>query len=273
MAERLRAHDPTLVVELVVVETAGDRQLDRPLGELGGQGVFAKEVQLAVVQGRADLAVHSAKDLPASAELTVPGLTIAALPERGDPRDALVGSTLDGLADGARVATGSARRRVQLLDLRPDLEIVDLRGNIETRLSRVGDVDAVVVAKAALDRLGLAERIDEVLDPSVFVPQVGQGALAVECWADDGDVQAVLSLIDHDLTRRAVEAERAFLAAIGGGCDSAVGAHVRVEPDGAMEARVVREVTDGWLVRLELAAPADADPADFGRWMAERVEG
>src|SRR4051794_13815054 len=152
-------------VDVVVVETTGDRRTDVAIHEMGGQGVFVKEVQAAVLDGRADIAVHSAKDLPS---VTMPGLTIAAVPERADPRDALVGSTLEGLGAGARVATGSVRRRAQLAWLRPDLTFVGLRGNMGTRLERAGtpEIDAVVVAYAALQRLGWADRAAEVLSPA-----------------------------------------------------------------------------------------------------------
>ena len=175
---------------LVVVETIGDRRTDLPLEQLGGQGVFVKEVQAAVVRGEADAAVHSAKDLPSSVELSVPDLVLAAMPERGDPRDVLVGGGLDSLPTGSVVATGSARRRVQLANLRPDLTFTGLRGNLATRLATVGvgDVAAVVVAKAAIDRLDWSPPeglVVEVLAPELMVPQVGQGALAIECRADD----------------------------------------------------------------------------------------
>src|SRR5437764_4266605 len=171
-------------VDVVVVETTGDRRTDVAIHQMGGQGVFVKEVQAAVLDGRADLAVHSAKDLPSAA---TPGLVIGAVPERDDPCDALVGSSFAALAPGARIATGSVRRRAQLASVRPDLTFVGLRGNIGTRLDRVGTggIDAVVVAYAALRRLGLAGRADDVLPIRVMLPQVAQGALAVECRADD----------------------------------------------------------------------------------------
>src|SRR3954468_21229693 len=157
-------------VDVVVVETTGDRRTDVAIHEMGGQGVFVKEVQAAVLDGRADIAVHSAKDLPS---VPVDGLTIAAIPQRGDPRDALVGSTLRDLAPGATVATGSVRRRVQLADLRTDLTFDGLRGNIDTRLAKASQYGAVVMAFAALQRLGFEARATEVLAPSVMVPQVG----------------------------------------------------------------------------------------------------
>lgn len=227
--KRLISAAAGLDVELVVVETSGDRRRDVPVWEIGGQGLFVKEVQAAVLDGFADLAVHSAKDLPSE---TAPGLVLAAVPERADPRDALVGSTLAALAPGALVATGSVRRRAQLAWVRPDLTFTGLRGNIATRLERVPPGGAVVVAAAALDRLGLGERAAEVLEPSVMVPQVGQGAIGVECRADDDRTRAILASIDDPSARTEVEAERAFLARLGGGCDLPVGAHARVGGDG-----------------------------------------
>ncbi len=176
VARLLREVDPDRGVELVVVATTGDRRQDVPVWQMGGQGVFVKEVQAAVLEGRADAAVHSAKDLPSRTE---PGLVLAAIPKRADPRDVLVGSTLAGLGPGALVATGSVRRRAQLAWLRPDLTFAGLRGNIATRLDRVPTRGAVVMAMAALERLGLAARASEVLDVSVMLPQVGQGAIGV----------------------------------------------------------------------------------------------
>jgi len=209
-------------VELVVVDTAGDRRRDVPLSAIGGQGVFVKEVEAAVLDGRADAAVHSAKDLPARTE---PGLRLAAVGRREDPRDALVGAPLAAIPAGGVVATGSARRRALLLDVRPDLTFADLRGNIPTRLEKASAFDAIVVALAALVRLELADRVSESLDPEVFVPQVGQGAIAVECRADDAATAARLQPADDPATYRAVAAERAFLAALGGGCTLPVGAY------------------------------------------------
>ncbi len=191
--------------------------------------MFVKEVQAAVLDGRADLAVHSAKDLPSSPDLQPDGLVIGAVPERGDPRDAIVGGRLDDLPTGAMVATGSVRRRVQLASQRPDLAFTGLRGNIETRLAKIGgDVHAIVVAAAALQRLGRPEAATaDYLAVSSFVPQVAQGALAIECRSDDGGVRSALAAIEHAPSRRAVDAERAFLAELGGGCDLPVGAHAR----------------------------------------------
>ena len=209
-------------VEVVVVETEGDRRRDVPIHEIGGRGVFTKEVQAAVLDGRADFAVHSAKDLPSS--LGPEGLVIAAVPERGDRRDAMVGKALADLPPGALVATGSVRRRAQLAWHRPDLTFTDLRGNICTRLEKAKQYDAVVMAAAALVRLERTDAIAEVLEPDVLVPQVSQGALAVECREDDDEVRERLAGIEHEPSRREVDQERAFLARLGGGCDLPVGA-------------------------------------------------
>jgi hydroxymethylbilane synthase len=252
IAALVREQDPEVAVELVVVDTQGDRRLDVPIWELGGKGVFAKEVQAAVLDGRADLAVHSAKDLPS---VSVPGLVIAAVPERGDPRDALVGSTLAGLPEGAEVATGSLRRQAQLATVRPDLRFVGLRGNMATRIAKAADHDAVVVAATALDRLGLADQITERLTTELVLPQVGQAALAVECREDDGPLRELLASIEHRDTRRAVDAERAFLAELGGDCSLPAAAYAVVTAGGlvAIEARllsvdgqtVLRHVVEG----------------------------
>lgn len=261
----LRAAHPGLTVELVTVETTGDRDRRTPLHLMGGQGVFAKEVQTAVVDGRADAAVHSAKDLRST---ETPGLAIVAVPERGDPRDALVGSTLAALPHRARVGSGSVRRRAQLAALRPDVEFAELRGNIGTRLERVSDFDAIVLAAAALDRLGVSDRIDERLAVDVMVPQVGQGALAVECSADDSPTRALVAAVDHLPTNAAVTAERAWLAELGSGCDLPVGAHA-VWRDGTVElAAVISDLGGGSVVR---GADSGPDPVEVGRRLAARL--
>ncbi|HUR50189.1 MAG TPA: hydroxymethylbilane synthase [Acidimicrobiales bacterium] len=253
-------------VEPVVITTAGDRDRERPIEQMGGQGVFVKEVQDALLDGRADIAVHSAKDLQSTA---TPGLVIGAFPERGDARDALVGSTLDGLAAGAIVGTGSVRRRAQLAGLRPDLSFGPLRGNIATRLEKAAGFSAIFVAAAALERLGLSHRATEILDPSVLVPQVGQGALAVECRSDDEATRARLGAIDHRPTRRAVEAERAFLAGLGGGCDLPVGAHAVDAGDGRLRLTGLLASPDGRVV-LRVTDTGD-DPVALGAVVLERL--
>ncbi|MGH9062857.1 MAG: hydroxymethylbilane synthase [Acidimicrobiales bacterium] len=250
-------------VETVVVETTGDRSAGVPIWAMGGQGVFVKEVQAAVLEGRADLAVHSAKDLPSA---PTPGLVIGAVPERADPRDALVGARLEDLAPGAQVATGSVRRRAQLAWLRPDLTFGGLRGSIDTRLARVPAGGAVVVAAAALARLGRLDRAAEVLEPWVMLPQAGQGALAVECRAGDGEALEALEAVDHGPSRRSVEAERAFLFEMGPGCDLPVGAHSRPSAGAGLELEGLMATPDG-RVLLRRRGSGD-DPAAVGRAVA-----
>ena len=228
VAALLVAADPSIDVEVVVVHTSGDLDQTTPIEQMGGRGVFAKEVQSAVLDGRADVAVHSAKDLTSTPPY---GLVIAAFPERADARDGLVGGSLDGLPAGAVVATGSVRRKAQLAALRPDFEFVGLRGNMTTRLSKIGEVDAIVAACSGLDRIELGHRIDHRLPVDVFVPQVGQGALAVECRANNAAVCSALERIDDHGVRRAVTAERAYLAELGGGCDLPVGAYATLDGD------------------------------------------
>ncbi len=228
IASLLAADDPELMVEEIVVSTSGDRRLDVAIADIGGKGVFVKEVQSAVLEGRADIAVHSGKDLPA---VTPEGLVIAAVPERADPRDVLIGLPLDGLATGAVIATGSARRRVQLAALCSGLVFEELRGNIETRLARADEFDAIVLAAAGLDRLGATPPNSEAIPVDAMVPQVAQAALVVECRADDQAMQRRLASIEHAESRRCVDAERAFLARLGGDCSMPAGAHTVIERD------------------------------------------
>ncbi|MDQ3945570.1 MAG: hydroxymethylbilane synthase [Actinomycetota bacterium] len=231
--------------EMVVVTTTGDRRADVPVWTMGGTGVFVKEVEAAVLEGRADLAVHSAKDLPSD---TAPGLRLAAVPERADPRDALVGHALDAISTGGRIGTGSVRRRAQLAALRPDLTFGSLRGNLETRVAKAVNFDAVVVAVAAMERLGLVDKVAEVLEPSVMLPQVAQGALAVECREDDAETCAAVMALDDPAARAAVEAERAFLRQLGGGCDLACGALAEVRSGGGVRIDVLLASLDGHMV-------------------------
>jgi hydroxymethylbilane synthase len=222
VAEQLRGGGFT--VELVLIDTHGDRtqSANVPLHTIGGQGVFVKEIQLAVLDGRADVAVHSAKDLPTAAH---DGLTIGAYTRRRSPADALVGRPLVDLAGGAIVATGSVRRRAQLHRARPDLEFVELRGNIDTRLGKIPAGGSIVIAVAALEVLGLTDQIAQILDPAEFVPAVGQGCVAVECRGDDRRLLSALEQIDDFDTRAEVSIERAFLAELGSGCSLPVGAY------------------------------------------------
>lgn len=262
VAKLIEALHPDVTVEPIVVSTAGDRDKTTPLHVIGGKGVFVKEVQAAVLDGRADFAVHSAKDLPA---LTPEGLTIAGVPERADRSDALVGSSLALLKQGARVGTGSARRHVQLKAARPDIEVVEIRGNIDTRLGLVGELDAIVMASAALDRLGRTPDSVERLDVDVMIPQVGQGTLAIEAAVSNDRVCGLLDGLDHVNSRRELEAERSFLAELGGDCDLPAGATSFVDADGQM---VVRAMLweGGELARGEVT---DRDGVAAGRELAK----
>ena len=209
-------------LEPVIITTTGDRRWNTPIHEMGGKGVFVKEVQSAVLEGHADIAVHSTKDLPS---VLTPGLTIAAIPERGDPRDALVGCQLADLPQNATIATGSVRRKTQLAWLRPDIVFSELRGNIGSRLKKAVNFHGIVVAVAALERLRLTPEVLDILPVDVMLPQAGQGSIAVECRADDTDTYELLQTIEHEPSRQAVDAERAFLAELGGDCNLPAGAH------------------------------------------------
>jgi hydroxymethylbilane synthase len=230
VAELLRRAHPGLVVEPVVVRTRGDRDVSSSLDQIGGQGVFVTEVEAAVTDGRADAAVHSAKDMPS----TMPDhLVLGAVPPRADARDGLVGCTLAALPPGGLVATGSARRRAQLAYLRPDLVFTDLRGNMARRVAagENGSTSAVVVAVAAMERLGWEGRLSDVLDPMDLLPQAGQGAIAVQCRTDDDVMRRLLTAVDHEASHRAVRAERAVLAALGASCTVPVGAFAEADDD------------------------------------------
>ena len=252
--------------ELVIVTTTGDRDRTSAIHAIGGTGVFVKEVQEAVRRGDADVAVHSAKDLPA---LTPDDLVIGAVPERADARDALVGSTLADLPDAGTVGTGSVRRRAQLAAIRPDLRFAELRGNVPTRVERAADFDAVVLAVAALERLALADRIAEVLPTTLMLPMVGQGALAVECRADDEATRAHLTAIDDGAVHRALDAERGFLAELGGGCTMPCGAYATETSDGGICVEALLASVDG--SRVLRTRHSDADGAAAGRAAARHI--
>ena len=260
VGDAIEASMPGTRAVLVFVDTLGDQRADVPLHTMGGQGVFVKEVQRAVLDGFADLAVHSAKDLPSA---VTPGLVIGAFCERRSPADALVGCPLSGLAPGAVVATGSVRRRAQLQSVRPDLRFEELRGNIPTRLDKVPIDGAIVMAVAALEILGLTDRIADTLPVDEFVPSPGQGSVAVECRIDDVDARAALAMIDHAATRLAVDAERAFLAELGTGCSLPLGAYATASSITGFLADPDRMGdTEGWWVRT--VAPLSGDGAARG---------
>jgi hydroxymethylbilane synthase len=233
VAAELRRVAPGVAVELVEVQTAGDMIWDAPLVQISGEGVFTKEIQRALQAGQVDVAVHSLKDLPT---FVVDNLVLAAVPPRGPTGDAFVSRrhrSFSLLPQGAVVATSSLRRRAQLLHRRPDLHLVNIRGNVESRLRKLEPegLDALLLAQAGLERLGLGAQITEVLDAAWMLPAVGQGALGLECRQDDAPTLALLEMVDHSPTHQAVAAERALLRGLGGGCQVPVGAATSVRGD------------------------------------------
>ena len=269
VAGLLRAQEPDLEVRLHELVTKGDRILEVPLAEVGGKGLFVKEIEDALLAGQAEIAVHSMKDLPA---LLAPGLVVGAVPEREDPRDALCSSKARSLADlpkGARVGTSSLRRGAQLKALRPDLRIEMVRGNVETRLRKgETELDAVVLAYAGLRRLGLAGRASYVFDPEEMLPAVAQGALALEARADDAATLARLARLEHPETRVRVEAERGFLARLEGGCQVPLAGHAVVREGKVVVRGLVASLDGVRVVRGERSGPA-AEAARIGEALAE----
>jgi hydroxymethylbilane synthase len=273
IADRLREAHPGLLVTLVEIKTQGDRDRNTPLAQLGGLGLFTKEIQRALCDGTVDLAVHSLKDLPTRGP---DGLTLGAVPAREELADALIAPearTLDALPDGATVGTGSLRRRAQLLYLRPGLKVVGLRGNVETRLNQAleGRLDAVVLAEAGLRRLGLERHVTERLGPPRFLPAVGQGALGIECRADDVETLLLLAPLDHAPTRRAVLAERAALADLEGGCMIPLGAWGRDAEDRSLTLDVAVFDPDGRERAFASQTGPRSDPESLGRLVAEEL--
>ncbi|MCG8588565.1 MAG: hydroxymethylbilane synthase [Proteobacteria bacterium] len=271
---KLMAEALSVETELVVVQTSGDRLKDVPLSDIGGKGLFVKEVEEALLAGDADVAVHSAKDLPAKLPA---GLVLAAFPERQDPRDALVGrragASLATLPRGARVGTGSARRTSQLLAERPDLEIVPLRGNVPTRLARLEEreLDAVVLASAGLERLGLADRIDERIAPERMLPAVCQGTLALEVRADSALARDLADRVDHAATRAAASAERGFLTRLEGDCNVPLAAYADWLESGELRVRGLVLSQDGQRRAASERVGAAGEAEALGRELADAV--
>jgi hydroxymethylbilane synthase len=251
-----------------IIKTTGDKVLNVPLSSVGGKGLFTKEIEDGLLARQVDLAVHSLKDLPTEIPA---GLQIAAIPERGDPRDAMVGRRLADLREGAKVGTSSLRRSAQLRRLRPDLQVESVRGNVDTRLRKLdeGQYESIVLAAAGLTRLGWSGRIAELLEPEVMCPAVGQGALAVETRVGEDVCQA----LDHALTRAAVTAERAVLSALGGGCLTPIGAHARVEGERLRLMAIVLSADGGQSVRDTgegLASEAERIGSELGERLLKK---
>jgi hydroxymethylbilane synthase len=272
VAERLRPLAAPRSVELIPIETAGDRVRDRALSQIGGDGVFTKEIQRALLDETVDVAVHSLKDLPTA---YMEGLTLAAVPPRGPTGDAFVSlrhRRFDDLPPGAAVGTSSLRRRAQALHRRPDLRLLDLRGNVETRLRKLAeqDLDAIILALAGLERLGLGGHVTEILDPVWMLPAVGQGALGLECRAGDGRTLALLEALDDRATRQAVLAERAVLRGLGGGCLVPIGASATVAGERLTLRAAVLPPDGSRSIAGELSGPA-AEAEGLGQRLAERL--
>ncbi len=261
-----------LIVELVVIKTTGDKILDVPLAMVGGKGLFVKEIEEALLDGRADLAVHSVKDMPA--ELPE-GLHLAAMPPREDPRDALIsknGAGLDKLPHGARVGTSSLRRAAQLLHLRPDLRIETLRGNVDTRLRKLESegLDAIVLAAAGLKRMELSQVISEYLEPERILPAVGQGALGIETRIGDVSTNEIVASLIHQQTVTTVRAERAFLKRLEGGCQVPIGGYATMEGETLILTGMVADLQGVRLIRKEMRGDA-RQPEVVGESLAEVV--
>lgn len=267
---RLNASRPDLSLRFVTLVTEGDKVLDRPLPEIGGKGVFTAELESALRSGAIDLAVHSLKDLPVDDS---PGLCIGAVSQRADARDVLVsaaGKTLEALPFGARIGTSSLRREAQLRAFRPDLTILPLRGNVDTRIRKAlqGDYDAIILAAAGVERLDLGQHITEYLPFEVMLPAPGQGALAVQCRADDAELLEILRPLHDEPTRRAVTAERCFLSALGGGCSAPVAAHAKASAQNLELTGLVALPSGQKVIRVQAAGD---DPAALGDLLAQRA--
>jgi hydroxymethylbilane synthase len=274
VASLLRNAHAGLEVELLPMSTQGDRILDRSLAAIGGKGLFIKELEIALAERRADIAVHSMKDVPAEMPQ---GFAIAALLARADPRDALLcrhGAAISELPEGAKLGTSSLRRRAQILAARPDLAIEPLRGNVDTRLARLenGALDAIVLACAGLVRLGLESRITTRLAPEEMLPAVGQGAIGIECRSEDARTRALVGALDDAATHIALNAERAFARTLGGSCQSPIAALARIDNERLTLQGLVAEPDGSRLLRASVSG-ASARAAELGEELARNLLG
>ncbi|MDH3974233.1 MAG: hydroxymethylbilane synthase [Deltaproteobacteria bacterium] len=263
---------PGTAVELLKIKTTGDKILDVPLAMVGGKGLFVKEIEEALIDGRADLAVHSLKDVPT--ELPE-GLGLAAITEREDSRDALISNgkkTLAELPEGAKIGSSSLRRQCQLLKVRPDLNIVSLRGNLDTRIKKVeaGEFDAIILAAAGMRRLGWEERITECISPDILLPAIAQGALGIETRNDDGQTNEIISFLNHSETAAAVKAERALLKRLEGGCQVPIAAYGELEDEQLRLRGLVGSLDGKTLITDELRGRV-AEPESLGIDLAENL--
>lgn len=272
IAGRLREEYPGCEVTLKKIVTKGDRILDVPLAKIGGKGLFTKEIEQELLDGTIDLAVHSLKDMPT---VLPEGLCLTAITERANAGDAFVSnkySSIEELPEGSVLGTSSLRRRAQLLARRPDLKIVDLRGNVDTRLKKLdeGQMDAIILAAAGLTRLGHADRIKEIIPQSYCLPAVGQGALAIECRTDNFKVRQMLDFLNDTSTKQATDAERAFLGLLEGGCQVPIGVHAEVN-EGRIAMEAVIASLDGSTVLRDTAEGNAADAVTLGRALGQKM--
>lgn len=272
--EQIETRYPDMQVDLVNIKTKGDKILDSPLSKIGGKGLFVKEIEDALLRKEVDLAVHSMKDVPV--ELPE-GLRLCIFPEREDPHDAFVSlhfRTLWDLPRGASVGTGSLRRSAQLSHMRPDLRVVPLRGNVDTRLKKLssGNLEAVILAAAGLKRLGLSAKISHIFSAKELLPAIGQGALGIELREDDVEVKERVSFLNHGVTELAVRAERAFLKTLEGGCQVPIGGHAFLGENGLNLEGMVAELDGSRIIRDGLTGSMDS-PEEIGVTLAERLLG
>ena len=265
----IKSKFPEITTELHIIRTTGDKILDSQLSEIGGKGVFVKEIEDALIRNEIDIAVHSMKDLPT---ILPNGLTIGAVAERHDPRDVLVSKNdikFNELPKGAKVGTSSLRRQAQLLNLRPDLQIFPLRGNVDTRVRKVRSegLDSAVLALAGLERMGFKDEIAEIFPVDVLVPAPGQGALAVECREDDREINDIISQINHKESSISASAERAFLAELGGGCQVPVGCYARIKKDRINILGLIASTDGREIIREEIDGSVEIHQA-LGRELA-----
>ena len=271
--KEVQSRHPEVRVELIKIKTKGDKIVDAPLSKVGGKGLFVKEIEDALLKRDVDLAVHSMKDVPAELQK---GLKLSVYPKRGDPRDAFVSghfSTVEELPQGASVGTSSLRRSAQLLHIRPDLQIVPLRGNVDTRLRKLdsGDLHAIVLAAAGLKRLGLSDRITALLSPEVFLPAIGQGVLGLEVREDDQKTQDLISFLNDLETELAARAERAFLKELEGGCQVPLAGYAKVERNRIVMDGLVAELDGSVILRQQRSGGKDK-PEELGVALARQLK-
>jgi len=270
VSKMLKHHHPELEIELIKMTTQGDKILDTPLAKVGGKGLFVKELEVGMLEGEADIAVHSMKDVP----VDLPnGLHLPIICPREDPRDAFVSNdheTFYNLPEGARVGTSSLRRQCQLKAARPDLEILDLRGNVNTRLAKLdaGDYDAIILAAAGLMRLGMEERITERLSPEISLPAIGQGAVGIECRSDDARINNLIQPLNDRETALRVAAERAMNAGLNGGCQVPIAGFAELSHDALLLRGLVGEPDGSNIIRAEIAGPVE-NAQEMGQVLAE----